>query len=91
MLAKLWATKRWTPVSRAGGEQVVGALGAQPVGLGEGAVEVPAEARVCERGRLVDDRVRLGTRDRLPHGLRVECVEHDRLGAERAQPLCLRG
>src|SRR5262245_46303192 len=38
-----------------GGKQVVGAFRAKPVRLREGAVEVPAEARVRERSRLMDD------------------------------------
>src|SRR5205823_6069997 len=42
------------------GEQRVGTLGAQPVGLGEAAVEVLEVAQPGQCGRLVDDRVRLG-------------------------------
>jgi hypothetical protein len=66
-------------------EEVVGAFGAQPVSLREGSVEVPAEADVCERGRLMDDRVGLGAHDRFMDGLGVERIEHGRLRAEFAQ------
>src|SRR5687767_10270756 len=38
------------------GEQRVGALGAQPVGPGEAAVEVLEVAQAGQRGRLMDDR-----------------------------------
>jgi hypothetical protein len=74
-----------------GGEEIVGALGAKPIGLGEDAVEVAGGARVRERGRLMDDRVGLGGGDRLAYCPGVERVEHDRLGAETAQPFCLVG
>ena len=74
-----------------GGEQVVGALGAQPVGLRERPVEVPAEARVRERGRLVDDRIGGGFEHRLAHGACVEKIERNRFCAERADALAAAG
>ena len=43
-----------------GGQERLGALPPEPVGLREAAVEVPGEADVSEGGRLVDDRVGLG-------------------------------
>jgi hypothetical protein len=66
-----------------GGEQGVGAFRAEPVRRREGAVEVPPEARVRERGRLMDDRVGLRFQDGVSHGGGIEQIEHDRLGAER--------
>jgi hypothetical protein len=39
-----------------GGQQRVGAVGAQPVGLGEAAVEVFEVVQARERGRLVERR-----------------------------------
>ena len=64
--AKLWAMKRAHPTARAGGEQVVRALGPQAVGQRELFVHL-AEVEVGrERGELVDDHLGLG----LGHGLR---------------------
>ena len=74
-----------------GREQVVGALGAKPVRLGEGPIEVLEVADARQRGRLMDDRVGPGGGDRLAYCPRVERVEHDRLGSEPAQPFCLLG
>ena len=74
-LAKLWATNRRTPASRAAASRASVPFGAQPVGLGEAAVEVPGEAQVRQRGRLVDDRVGLALEHGLAHGARVEQIE----------------
>jgi len=60
-------------------QERVGALRPQPVGLRKGAVEVAREARVRERGCLVDDRLRLRREHRLARGERIEHVERDRL------------
>src|SRR6266536_4485971 len=68
-----------------GGEQRVGALGTQPVGLGEAAVEVLEVVQAGQRSCLVDDRVRFGLDDGLAHRGRVEEVEHDRLRTQRAR------
>ena len=64
------------------GEQVVGALGPQAVGLGELLGELAEVADVREGRGLVDDHLGLRRRDRGFHGLAVEDVEDDRLGAE---------
>jgi hypothetical protein len=76
-----------------GREQVVGPFAAEPVRLGEGAIEMleVAAADARQRGRLIDDRVGPGGGNRLAHCPRVERVEHSRLGSEPAQPLCLLG
>ncbi len=66
-----------------GGQQRVGAFGPKPVGRREGAVEVPAEARIRQSGRLVDDRLGLGFQDGRAHGARVKQVERDRFRPER--------
>jgi hypothetical protein len=50
-------------------EHVGGSLGSQTVCLCEAAVEVVEVAEALERGRLVDDRVRLNVRHRV-----VDCV-----------------
>src|SRR5262249_22936520 len=47
------------------------------------AVEVPPEARIRERGRLMDDRIGLPFQDGVSHRGGIEQVEHDRLGAKR--------
>jgi hypothetical protein len=65
-----------------GGQQVVGSLGAKPVGLREATVEVAGEAHVRQSGRLMTDRVRPGLEDRPAHGVRIEQIERDRLDAE---------
>jgi hypothetical protein len=74
-----------------GREQRVRALGAQAVRLGERAVEAAAEARVRERGGLVDDRVGRAVEHGPPDGARVEQVERDGRGAEGPDRLGLRG
>ena len=66
-----------------GGEQRVGPLGPQPVRLMEAAVEVLEVAQVCQRRRLVNDRLGLGFEHRLAHRAGVKQVEGDRLRAER--------
>ncbi len=67
-----------------GGQQVVGALGAQPVGLREGAVEVPQVHR-ADRRQLVHDDVRLGGRHGGRHLLGVQRVRHHRRRTQLAQ------
>ncbi len=67
------------------GQQRVGALGPQPVGDGEGLVQVAAEADAGQRGGLVHDRLRPGGEHGRAHGGRVEQVEPDRFSAERFQ------
>jgi hypothetical protein len=67
-----------------GRQQVVGALGAQPVGHREVAVEV-AGVHLADRGQLVDDRLRLGARYRLGHLVGRERVGDDRHSAHLAQ------
>ena len=64
-----------------GGEQVIGALRAQPVGHGERLVEVAAELERGQRGELVHDDVGPRGEHGLAHGGGVERVEDDRLGA----------
>src|SRR6266508_3460126 len=70
-----------------GGQQVVRALGPKPVGLREAAVEVPGEAHIRQRGRLVDDRLGPGFEHSLAHCARVEQIERDRLRPERPYTL----
>jgi hypothetical protein len=55
-----------------GGQQCVGALDPQPVGLRERAVEVPGEAHIRQSGRLMDDRVGPAFEHGLADGARVE-------------------
>jgi hypothetical protein len=64
-----------------GGEQVVGALGAQPVGHRERLVEVAAEREAAQRGELVHDDVGPRAHDRLAQPGGVERVDDRRLGA----------
>ena len=87
----LWATNLPTPASRAAASRYVGALGAEPVRLGEGSIEVLEVADARQRGRLMDDRVGLGGSNRLANRPGVERVEHDGLGSKRAQQFCLDG
>ncbi|HEY6775104.1 MAG TPA: hypothetical protein VI122_01185 [Thermoleophilaceae bacterium] len=82
-LAKLWGDEPAHVRLLRGGQQRVGALGPKPIRLREGAVEVPGEAHIRQSGRLVDDRVRLGFEDGLPHGARIEQIERDRLRPQR--------
>jgi len=71
-------------------EQVVGALGAEAVGGGEGALEAPQVEVAAERGHLVDDRVGARGGHRGADAVAVEAVDHHRLGAEPAQQVGLR-
>jgi len=70
-----------------GGQQRVGALGPQPVGLSEAAVEMLKVAQIRQGGRLVDDRLGLGSEDGLANSTRVEQVERHRLCPERSHAL----
>ena len=70
-----------------GGQQRIGALGPQPVGRPEAAVQAPAEADPRQGGRLMDDRIRLGLQDGLADRARVEQVQRDRLSPERPHPV----
>ena len=62
----------------------VGALASKPVGLGEGAIEVPGEPHIRQSRRLVDDRVGLRFQQDLAHGALVEQVEPNRFRPERS-------
>jgi hypothetical protein len=68
------------------GQEGIGALGPEPVGLGECPVHLPAELHSRQRGRLVDDRVWVSFEDGLAHGFPIEEVEGDCFGAERREP-----
>ena len=70
-----------------GGEQVIGALGAQPVGRGEHLVEVAAELERGQRRKLVHDDVGPRAQHCLAHCGGVERIEDDRLGAHRPDVL----
>ncbi len=61
-------------------EEGVGALGPEPVGLGEGFIELPGKAATGKRRRLVDDHLRPGVEHGFAHGCGIEQVERDRLG-----------
>ena len=65
-------------------EQDVRALGPQPVGLGEVALEVAQIERLRERGQLMEDHLRPRRADRGTDGVRVERIGDRRLGAELA-------
>jgi hypothetical protein len=78
----LCATTRRTPAARARGQQVVGALGAQPVGGGDHALGAAERGRPAERGELVHDHLGLGPGDRAGDRLRVERVHDHRFGAQ---------
>ena len=67
------------------GEQVLGALDAQAVGVGERAVEVAQVREPGERGELVDDGVGPRGGHRGDDRVAVEAVRDDGLGAGRAQ------
>ena len=71
------------------GQQVVRPLGAQPVGGREPAVRMLdiglASVRHGNRGHLVHDHLRPGSRHRLTDRRRVQPVHHDRLGAQLLQ------
>jgi hypothetical protein len=73
----------------AGGEQVIGALGPQAVGLGEVTREVAQVERVRDGGELVHDRLGLGCGDGLGHRLGVERVADHRPPAQLANQLLL--
>jgi hypothetical protein len=74
----------------AGGQQVVGGLGAEPVGLGEVAVEVTQVERGRQRRELVNDHVRLRLGDRAGHRVGIEGVGDDGRRTHGADPVCLR-
>jgi hypothetical protein len=67
-----------------GGQQMVGALGAQPVGDGRHPLHVPHPHRPAQRGELVDDYIGLGLGHRVGHRVGVKRVNDDRFGAGRA-------
>jgi hypothetical protein len=66
-------------------EQVVGALGAQPVGERELPVEVLEAGRPGQPGQLVDDGLRRGAPQRLDDRVPVEGVGDDRVGPHGPQ------
>lgn len=57
---------------------MVGALGAEPVGLSKRAIEVARIERARQGSELVDDHLWLGTDDRVVDCLRIKTVEHHR-------------
>jgi len=65
-------------------QQVVGALGAQPVGERELAIEVSHVDRRRYGGELVHDHVGLCLAHGTPHGVGIQCVGHYGLSAEAA-------
>ena len=73
----------------AGREQVVGALGAQPVGERELAFEVPHVDLRGYGGELVHDHVGLRLAHDPAHGVGIERVGHHGLRAEAAQLVSL--
>ncbi len=75
----------------AGGQQVTGALGPQPVGLGEVTREVAQVDRVRDGGELVHDHFGLGLGDCASDRVRVERVRHHWAGAEVTEEVALRG
>ena len=87
--AKLCATKRRRLHRAPGGEQVVGALGAEPVGQREVALEVAQVDGARQRGELVDDHLGLGLGDRLGDRVGVERVGDDRPRAKAADEVLL--
>src|SRR5215204_271645 len=86
--AKLCATKRFTPHGAPGGEQVIRALGPQPVRGGEVALHA-ARVERPDGGQLVDDHVGLSLRDRASDRLWVECVRDHRACAQLAKEILL--
>jgi hypothetical protein len=68
----------------AGRQQMIRALGPQPVARRERAVEV-ARVKRRDRGQLMDDHVGLSLSDRLGHLHGIERVGHHRLGAQVPQ------
>jgi hypothetical protein len=69
----------------AGGQQVVGALGAQTVGQREEAVGVPQVRRSRQRRGLMHDHLGLGLGHRPGDRVWVERVGHHRPGSQRPQ------
>ena len=67
------------------GEQVIGPLGAQPVGGGEPPIHVPHIGHTGDRGHLVHDHVRSGRGHRLTDRHRIQPVHHDGIGAQLLQ------
>jgi hypothetical protein len=74
-----------TPTACAAASRWVGAFGAQPVGGRRHSLGLSKGRPSAYRRELVDDRLGLGLGNGVGNGLRVERVDHDRLGAERAQ------
>ena len=65
-------------------QQVVGALGAQPVGERELTIEASHVDRGRYGGELVHDHVGLGLAHGTPHGVGIQRVGHHGLRAEAA-------
>ena len=74
----------------AGGEQVVGALRAQPVRGLEETVDVAHVELARQRRELMHDHLGLGGRHRLGDRVGVERVGHDRARAQAAHQVLLR-
>jgi hypothetical protein len=72
-------------------QQVVGALGAQPVGGRKPGVELPEAGGPGQVGELVHHHLGPGRRDRAQHLGPVEGVGDQRLGPGRPQPARLAG
>src|SRR5262245_28506898 len=68
-----------------GGQQVVGAAGAEVVGDGEQFVRITETPHARQRGHLVQDHLRRRGSHCRDHRLAIEPVEHDRFRARRAQ------
>ena len=83
----LWARIREAPACLRGGDEIARALRAQAVGEREVAHDLARVQARRDRGQLMDDRLRTGGDDRAHHGVRIERVGDDRLGARRAQRL----
>jgi hypothetical protein len=82
--------KRRAPAARAAASRLSGALGSQPVGGGEVALEVFWLEVGGDCRQLVQDHLGLCLADGPPHLLGVERVGDDRTGAEAAHQLPLR-
>jgi len=72
------------------GQQVVGAFGTQPVGLGKIAREVTHVECVRDGGELVHDHLGLRPSDGVGHRVRIESVSDCRLPAQLLNQLSLR-